>query len=144
MSTSAQAAAREAASPAEPAGEARPVEAAAVSALDAAERGRTTITRKAVERITARLVDQCPDVEGSTRRRPGLPGDAGVAARLHGTRAVSLAVRCTVPYPRPVRQSAEALRQLLVTRVEEMTGMRVQRVDVTVTALPSAAGRRVL
>jgi uncharacterized alkaline shock family protein YloU len=158
MTTSAQAAACRPASPAEPVdpatGEAPPAAVTglpagiyppAAAGLDPAERGRTIITRRAVERITARLVDQCPDVESTTRRRLGVPrDDSAAAAWLHGTKAVSLAVRCTVPYPRPVRQSTEALRQLLVTRVEEMTGMRVQRVDVIVTALLSAAGRRVL
>jgi uncharacterized alkaline shock family protein YloU len=110
----------------------------------AAERGRTVITRQAVERITRHLVDQCPDVEGGSRRWLGVAVGDGAAADawLHGTTAVSLAVRCAVPYPRPVRASAEALRQLLIARVAELTGMRVQRVDITVTGLPAGAGGR--
>lgn len=124
----------------------RPAAPSAVAADDASERGRTVVTHQAVERIAARLVADCPDVGGTARRVLGLGGgDAVVAVRLHGARAVSLAVRCSVPYPRPVRRSAEALRELLMTRVPELTGMRVQRVDVTVTWLPTpaASGRRV-
>jgi uncharacterized alkaline shock family protein YloU len=123
-------------------------------AQGAAERGRTTVSRQAVEAVTARLAADCPDVEGpdageAARRLPGLHAtlhrdDPVVAARLHSATAVSLAVRCSVRYPRPVARTAERLRELLMTRVSELTGMRVQRVDITVTGLPSAAhGRRV-
>lgn len=117
--------------------------------LPAAERGRTVVSAQAVERIVGRVVTECSDVSGIGRRVLGLPvgpgrEDAGVAVRLHGTTAVSLAVRCSVPYPRPVARSAEALRTLLIARVTELTGLRVQRVDITVTELPGArAGRRV-
>jgi uncharacterized alkaline shock family protein YloU len=116
----------------------------AVELADPAERGRTIISRQAVERITAQLVDQHPGVEAASRRRPGSSAGGPAVAWLHGTKAVSLAVRCAVPYPHPVRASAEALRQLLSTRVAELTGMRVQRVDIMVTELPATArGRRV-
>jgi uncharacterized alkaline shock family protein YloU len=113
----------------------------------AEERGRTTVSRQAVERIAARIVAECPDVEGTARRVLGVNaggnrGDATVAARLHGASAVSLALRCSVPYPRPVARSAEALRQLLTARVAELTGLRVQRVDITVTELPAGTNRR--
>jgi uncharacterized alkaline shock family protein YloU len=114
---------------------------------EAAERGRTVISRQAVEHITARLTADCPEVGGTTRRMLGVrerQGDALVAARLHGSTAVSLAVRCSVPYPHPVARSAEALRELLFTRVSELTGLRVQRVDVAVAELSSSPrGRRV-
>lgn len=112
---------------------------------DAAERGRTTVSRQAVEHIAARLTDGRPDAGGVPGRAAGAHGDATVAARLHGVTAVSLAVRCRVPYPRPVARSAEALRELLMTRVLELTGLRVQRVDIRVTDLPGAdQGRRVI
>jgi uncharacterized alkaline shock family protein YloU len=113
----------------------------------AEERGRTTVSRQAVERIAVRIVAECPEVEGTARRVLGVNaggnrGDATVAARLHGASAVSLAVRCSVPYPRPVARSAEALRELLTARVAELTGLRVQRVDINVTELPAGTSRR--
>lgn len=113
----------------------------------AAERGRTIVTRQAVEHITARLTADCAEVSGTTHA--GLGGrehhdDAAVAARLHGSTAVSLAVRCSVPYPQPVARSAEALREFLFRRVSELTGLRVQRVDVAVAELTTGPrGRRV-
>jgi uncharacterized alkaline shock family protein YloU len=120
------------------------------SVADARERGRTTVSGHAVERIAARLTADSPGVGGPPRRAAGGPdrtagtGVAAVAARLHGTTAVSLAVRCSVPYPHPVARSTEALRELLMTRVLELTGLRVQRVDINVTDLPTRAhGRRV-
>ena len=118
---------------------------APAGAVAAADRGRTVITRQAVERITARLTADCPEVGGTTHRVLGVRGrhdDALVAARMHGSTAVSLAVRCSVPYPQPVGRSAEALREFLITRVTELTGLRVQRVDVAVAELSSGPRRR--
>jgi uncharacterized alkaline shock family protein YloU len=119
----------------------------ALADAPAAERGRTTVSRQAVERIAARIVADCPEVEGTARRVLGVNaagnrGDATVAARLHGASAVSLAVRCSVPYPRPVARSAAALRELLTARVSALTGLRVQRVDINVTELPAGTNRR--
>lgn len=113
----------------------------------AAERGRTIVSRQAVERIAARLVAECPDAGGTARRVLGMGigdgrGDAEVAARLHGTAAVSLAVRCSIPYPRPVARAAETLRDLLMAQVKELTGLTVQRVDIIVTELPAQMTRR--
>jgi uncharacterized alkaline shock family protein YloU len=121
-----------------------------VAAADAAERGHTTVSSQAVEHIVARLTAECPAVGGTARRVLGVnaggnPDDEVVAVRLHGSTAVSLAVRCSVPYPQPVASSTEALRELLMTRVRELTGLRVQRVDITVAELPtSPSGRRVV
>lgn len=131
--------------PSPPAAAARPAPASTRPA--AAERGRTTVSRQAVERIAARLVSECPDVAAPARHALGaLIGqrrdEAAVTARLHGTTAVSLAVRCAVPYPRPVARSAEALRTLLMTRLPELTGLRVQRADIIVTELPARTGGR--
>lgn len=113
----------------------------------AADRGRTVVTRQAVERIAARVVAECPQVEGAPRRMLSRQGtrrgdDGTAAARLHGATAVSLSVRCSVPYPRPVARSAEALRSLLVSRVAELTGLRVQRADITVASLAAPSGGR--
>ncbi|HWC83172.1 MAG TPA: Asp23/Gls24 family envelope stress response protein [Pseudonocardiaceae bacterium] len=115
-----------------------------------AERGQTTIATRVVERIAARVVGECQDVGGAGSSLLGISlssarqdGDAEVSARLHGQRAVSLTVRCSVPYPRSVRQATTQLRERLTDRVGELTGMTVRRVDITVTALTTTVGRRV-
>jgi uncharacterized alkaline shock family protein YloU len=117
---------------------------------DVSERGRTTVSGRAVERIAVRLIDECPEAGGTARRILGVSAgqaareSADVTARLHGTSAVSLAVRCSVPYPRPVARATAALREILTTRLAELTGLTVQRIDITVTELTSAGtGRRV-
>jgi uncharacterized alkaline shock family protein YloU len=123
----------------------------AADARPAGERGRTTVSKAAVERIAARVIAECPDVGGTARRVLGVSAgeaegrDAAVTARLHGTVAVSLAVRCSVPYPRPVTRATENLREMLTGQVGELTGLSVRRVDITVTELttPARGARRV-
>lgn len=112
--------------------------------------GRLTIAPLAVERMATHAITECGVVGGTAGRVFGISvGEAGedrdaeVSARLHGQSAVSLSVRCSVAYPTPVRTAAQTLREHLVGRIGELTGMRVQRVDVTVVALPGTAGRRV-
>jgi uncharacterized alkaline shock family protein YloU len=112
--------------------------------------GRLTIAPLAVERMATRAITECGVVGGTAGRLFGISvgeasedRDAEVSARLHGESAVSLSVRCSVAYPTPVRATAQTLREYVAGRIGELTGMRVQRVDVTVVALPSSAGRRV-
>lgn len=117
---------------------------------DTDERGRTTIATKAVERIAAQVVAECVHVGGTSNRVLGISmgaashaGDADVTVHLHGQRAVSLTVRCSVPYPTSIRQATALVRAQLTEQVAELTGMTVRRVDITVTALTTTAGRRV-
>jgi len=114
------------------------------------ERGRTTIAERAVERIATRLIAEAEHVGGTARRMLGVtvgaedPGrEAKVHAYLQGDTAVSLVVRCSVPYPTPVAQVTHALRARLIERVGALTGLVVQRVDITITALTTSAGVRV-
>jgi uncharacterized alkaline shock family protein YloU len=117
-----------------------------------AERGATTIAEAAIERIATRIIaEQAGGVGGTARRLLGVSmgqasteRDAEVAARLRGTSAVSLAVRCSVGYPTPVAEAVTAMRDALTERIGELTGVAVQRIDVTVTSLPTATtGARV-
>lgn len=112
--------------------------------------GRTTIAPNAVERIATKVVADFATTGGTANQMLGITlsgagkhQDADVAVRLHGQRAVSLSVWCSVPYPFDVRQATDTLRAELVDRVGALTGMRVQRVDITVTALTTNGGRRV-
>lgn len=116
----------------------------------AAERGNTVVADRAVLRIVAALTAEFEDVGGAARRMLGIAmggenfdQDAQVDIRVDGS-TVTAAVRCSVAYPTPVRTTTEALRAHLAERVAELTGMRLGRVDITVTALHNDAGRRVL
>lgn len=114
------------------------------------ERGHTTIAEHAVEHIATRLIAESEHMGGTARRVFGVTlgaehhgRDAQVHARVHGETATSLTVRCSIPYPTPVRQATDAVRTHLMRRVEELTGLTVQHVDITVTALTTEAGVRV-
>jgi uncharacterized alkaline shock family protein YloU len=115
-----------------------------------AERGATTVAELAVERIATKVVADSAGVGGTARRLLGIAvgqasadRDAEVAARLRGASAVSLSVRCSVPYPTPVAEAVATLRGELSERIDELTGLSLQRVDVTVTSLVTASGARV-
>lgn len=113
---------------------------------EAAERGRTTVSDLVVERIGTALTSEFDGVGGAARRVIGVAvsgdRDAQVSAHVDGG-AVTLAVRCSVRYPAPVGATTEALRRHLCTRVAELTGLRVRRVDITVVALHATGGGRV-
>ncbi|MFF5565255.1 Asp23/Gls24 family envelope stress response protein [Streptomyces sp. NPDC012623] len=103
------------------------------------ERGVTTITERAVERLAAHAVTEVEGVGGAGRRAlaagAGAPGrDATVSARIKGA-TTSLDVRLSVGYPASVARTTEAARAHLTQRLGEFTGLTVSRVDITVTAL---------
>lgn len=108
---------------------------------DPGERGTLTISGSAVERITAHAVTEVDGVGGAASRVLGvavgsenLDRDAKVDAAITGDSA-TLAVRLSIGYPQSVRGTTEAARAHIVGRVEELTGLAVERVDITVTAL---------
>lgn len=113
-------------------------------------RGRTTLADRAVERIAAKAVSEVEGVGGSARRMLGVvvggadPDRAAeVSAEVRGE-TVSLRVRLSVLYPVSVAGTTEQVRTHLRRRVEELTGLPVPRVDITVTALHrDAVGGRV-
>jgi uncharacterized alkaline shock family protein YloU len=117
-----------------------------------AERGATTIAEPAVERLATRIIaESSTEVGGTARRLLGVSvghasteREAEVAARLRGASAVSLQVRCSVGYPTPVAAAITAMRVELSEKLGALTGLAVQRIDVTVASLPTATtGARV-
>lgn len=118
----------------------------------AADRGTLTIADSTVERIAAHAVTEVDGVGGAAGRVLGvavggetLDRSAKVTAAVTAGTA-TLAVRLSIGYPRPVRKTTETTRDHLTRRVEELTGLRVARVDITVTALHTEAAetRRVM
>lgn len=114
---------------------------------DPGERGRTTIAARPIERIAARLVTEVDGVGGAAQRVLGVAVDgedldrsAKVTAQLSGEVA-SLEVRLSVAYPAPVAATTQRAREHLMRRLQELTGLTVSRVDITVTALHSDAVR---
>lgn len=102
----------------------------ALSAAPAPERGRTTIADRVVERIAiAALVG----VDGI--------GAATANAYIEGNTA-TVRLRFAVHYPEPVAEVADRARACVRGRLEELTGLGVPRVDITVTALDAANSSR--
>ncbi|WP_410582586.1 Asp23/Gls24 family envelope stress response protein [Amycolatopsis sp. lyj-108] len=122
------------------------------ASADPGERGVLTIADSAVEHIAARAVTEVDGVGGSSARVLGvavggenLDRGAKVSATVFGGSA-ALAVRLSIGYPRSVRGTTGVVRDHLVRRVGDLTGLMVERVDITVTALhaETAGTRRLL
>ncbi|MET8846035.1 Asp23/Gls24 family envelope stress response protein [Amycolatopsis sp. NPDC004625] len=127
------------------------VTATAPAPSDVGERGALTIGDTAVERIATTAVTEVDGIGGTAARVLGVAvgsedpdRSAKVTATVAGDTA-SLTVRLSISYPQSVLQTTDAVREHLIRRVHELTGLAVERVDITVTALYSAhaATRRV-
>ncbi|WP_037370608.1 Asp23/Gls24 family envelope stress response protein [Amycolatopsis orientalis] len=113
------------------------------------ERGSLTISEHVLERLAAHAAGEIDRVGGSAGRTLGislggeaLDRSAKTSARIAGGE-VELDVRISLEYPAPVGATTERVRGHLRERVEDLTGMPVRRVGITVTALHvEPAGRR--
>ncbi|MET8943351.1 DUF6286 domain-containing protein [Streptomyces sp. NPDC004542] len=97
----------------------------------AAQRGTTTITDRAVRRISERAAGEV--LAGSAAARP-----ARGTASVRGRRAeVSLDV--TLPYPAPLAETVRGVQEHVAGRTRELTGLDVPGARVEVTAFTTAA-----
>ena len=104
---------------------------------EAARRGLLVIAPRVIERIAARAAS---DVEGVAPRRSAGPSKGVQAdADLEGPTA-SVALRLGVAYPRPVGRVASEVRGRVTARVQELTGLTVDAVRITVDELPATGG----
>ncbi|WP_410599675.1 Asp23/Gls24 family envelope stress response protein [Amycolatopsis sp. lyj-90] len=108
------------------------------------DRGVLTISDSTVERIAAHAVTEVDGVGGAASRVLGvalggedLDNSAKVTAKVDGGTA-TLDVRISISYPMSVSRTTENARRHLMRRVEELTGLTVSHVDITVTALHTA------
>lgn len=115
-----------------------------------AERGTTSIAPSVIEKIAGRAASEVRGVEAaepSALRRfmPFVDCGAADAEVGHERAAVDLAI--SVRYPSPVWAKAAAVRERVIERVQELTGLRAIRVNVAVTQIAparSGASKRVL
>lgn len=89
---------------------------------EADQRGRTELAARAVRRLAAHAATE---IEGV------VPG-AKAEANIDGDR-VTLWIRFTLVYPAPIRQRVRQVRTHLLSRVAELTGLTVTRVDIDVS-----------
>ena len=113
-------------------------------------RGDLDIADGVVEKIATAALGEVPDLGGAARRVLGVAlgsdepdGRPNVTATVSGA-SVVLDVAASVAYPAPVAPTADRARAHVIDRVGELTGLRVERVDIKVTALtrPQTASRR--
>ncbi|MGW6261961.1 DUF6286 domain-containing protein [Streptomyces sp. NPDC055085] len=97
---------------------------------DAAVRGTTTVSEKAVRKIAERAAAEA------------LPGFARPSARgsasVRGRRAV-VSLGVTLPYPAPLASTAERVERHVTDRTGRLTGLRLAPARVTVTGLTGPA-----
>jgi uncharacterized alkaline shock family protein YloU len=120
--------------------------------VDVAERGRTRIADRVVEKIAARAVAEVDRATGVPRQVLGVRlGSAGpdsrvrVNAEVDGT-VVIVRVSMAVQWPAPVRTVTRQVRGHVTERLQTLTGLRVGQVDIDVPTLLTATadeGRRV-
>ena len=103
---------------------------------EAGRRGLLVIAPRVVERIAVRAATEVEGVAAgdSASRGKGVRADAD----LEGSTA-TLALRLGVAYPRPVGRVTSEVRRRVADRVQELTGLAVTVVRVTVDELPAPA-----
>ena len=95
---------------------------------------------KVIEKIASQAASEVASAGGSSGGFLGIGSHTDLSARPKvdvelsgGTASVDLAI--TVAYPTPIRKVTDQVRQHLIDRVGELTGVEVTRVDITVSAL---------
>ena len=105
-------------------------------------RGRLVLEKRVVERIAAQAA-----LESDSGQTGGVSGGflgfgtqtdltvpPATTVELVGTTA-TVRIDLTVAYPIPIRAATARVRRRVVSRVRELTGIQVTRVDITVTGL---------
>lgn len=98
------------------------------------------MNHKVVEKIASQAASEVATAGGSIGGVFGIGSHTDLSARpkadveLSG-RTASVDLTITVAYPTPIRHAADQVRQHVVDRVGELTGVEVTRVDITVSAL---------
>ncbi|MFD7296449.1 DUF6286 domain-containing protein [Streptomyces sp. NPDC059897] len=99
---------------------------------EAAERGTTVVSDRAVRRIAGRAAGEVA---------PAVGGSGTGSATVRGRRA-DVGVKVAVPFPAPLSEAARRIQDHVTRRTGELTGLRVGPARVHVTGLlPAPAAR---
>jgi uncharacterized alkaline shock family protein YloU len=111
-------------------------------------RGRLEIRPRAVERIITAAAGEVAGVGSSVHRVLGQAlGSADPEARprvkaLVAGDLVTAELSMSAPWGEPLARTAAAVRGRVAERLQDLAGMRLGHVDITVTALTSGTSRR--
>ncbi|SDS92506.1 Uncharacterized conserved protein YloU, alkaline shock protein (Asp23) family [Friedmanniella luteola] len=110
-------------------------------------RGTTTLAGRVVEKVVGQVASEIAVVGGTSGGLLGVGSHGDLSARptvdvVLAGRTATVSLEVAVAYPTPIRQAADQVRRRVVTRVRQLTGVEVTRVDITITTLQPAAPQR--
>lgn len=108
-------------------------------------RGQTRLADRVIEKIAGQVAKDESAAGGSSGGFLGIGSHADLSARPRASvelagNIATLTVEVGMPYPVPLRQATEALRERIRTRVIELTGVEVRQVDIKVSWLTGVRG----
>ena len=117
------------------------------STTSPATRGHLTMDKRVIEQIASQAASESAATGGRSGGLLGIGAHTdlnarpSVSAEIVG-RTATMAIELAVAYPTPIGRATDDVREHVVSRVGELTGVEVTRVDITVTALHRAAAAR--
>ncbi|MGN6751664.1 MAG: Asp23/Gls24 family envelope stress response protein [Intrasporangium sp.] len=112
------------------------------------DRGGLSVADRVVEKVAGYAVTLVPDAAAAPRRVLGVnvgesreEGAASVEARVIGDVA-TVSARIAVRWPRSVPEVADAVRRRIRKELTEITGVRVDHIDVEVSSLSVGSPER--
>lgn len=99
--------------------------------------GSISVAARVVERTAAQLASTVPGIGAPGTQVLGVGRSADFADRprlqvhIDGGR-VNITIDCAVEYPRPLGPTADRIREVLIERLGELSGVPVGRVDVRI------------
>lgn len=103
-------------------------------------RGQLVVSRRVVEKIASQAAVEIAAAGGKSGGFLGIGSHADLSTRpevvvdLSGHTA-TITVAVAIAYPSPIAAAAEQVRRRVMSRVGELAGIQVTRVDVTISML---------
>lgn len=110
-------------------------------------RGKTVISQHVMEQVTSQVASEITAAGGTSGgllgigTHPDLSARPGAKVELSGQQA-SILLKIVLDYPAPLAATTDRVRQHVVSKVQQLTGVEVTRVDIDVTALHLRAEQR--
>lgn len=107
---------------------------------DPAHRGQLVIAERVIEKVASQAASEVSVSAGRSGGVLGIGAHTDTTARpkvqveLSG-RSATVEVETGVVYPTPLKQATGRIRDHVISRVEELTGVQVKRVDITIAWL---------
>ncbi|MEO6998919.1 MAG: Asp23/Gls24 family envelope stress response protein [Terracoccus sp.] len=110
-------------------------------------RGHLVISQHVMEQLASQVASEITQAGGTSGGLLGLGARTDLSARpaakveLSGQQA-SISLDIVLGYPSPLAATTDRVRRHVVTKVQELTGVEVTRVDIDVTGFHLTTGQR--